>query len=76
MRAVSIGLAGRFAYDYETIRYKADKLQSVNPRATVRFFCPINAVSIAGLVPLDPDGSVIELVMGGNGFLTKPWRLD
>lgn len=67
--AVSRGPAGEFMYDYETIRAEADRLGG-----TVRFWCPLNNVAIAGVVA-DGAGPVIDIELGREGFLTRGVRI-
>lgn len=73
--AVSRGPAGEFMYDYVTIRDHVAAVQRDEPRSAIRYVCPLNQQTIAGFVPKEPDGSVIEFEMGAGGFLTKGRRI-
>lgn len=68
--AMSRGAAGVFAYDFEPMRHEAEK----HLGCTVHFWCPINAICIAGFV--SDGGPIVDLTIGLGGFLTKPWRLQ
>lgn len=77
--AVSRGPAGEFMYDYLAMREHGASVHRDEPRSAVRYICRLNNVAIAGFVPPQHDGSVIEFELRPGGFLTRPvriWRVE
>lgn len=62
-------------YDYLPMRDHAERIQRSSPKATVRYYCALNNITIAGFPPIDPDGSIEEFTLNPSGFITKPRRI-